>query len=131
MPYEIGIDGARHMVTVHHHGLVTLDEVAESRQRFSRICRERGWTKILIDCLDLTQGLSTIDLYEVATSNREKGLTWSMTQAFVVPEMHWEAGLFYQTVSENRAFKVHLFRDRESALHWLDALEQDGLSSTG
>jgi hypothetical protein len=119
MSFRIDLDEDRAVILVRHNGVMTVDEVDECRGLIGRLAGERGWTRILIDCLAVRRGPGMTGAYELGATNTERGLSWSMRIACLPPPQEWEAARLYETASRNRAVNVRLFASEKEALAWL------------
>ena len=83
-----------------------------------------GTTKILADCLLLTGGHTTFDLYDLVGDLLQNGSPSPIIMKAVVLAKHPDAAQnvqFRENLCVNRSFIVRTFSNREEAQLWLTA----------
>lgn len=105
-------------------GAISLDEAHQVRLRAAELCRERCYTRLLVDTRGTTGvgGGSTLDLFDLGSSEMEQiGLPRETRIALVLPasqsaSMDWG---FLATVEQNRGWLVQPFANVLDAREWL------------
>lgn len=80
---------------------------------------------VLIDLRDARSQLSTADIYELATELVKYDETFQRKTAILTHGVNGqEQAKFFETVAQNRGFKVKAFSDFENAISWLSSVVQ-------
>jgi hypothetical protein len=119
MPDTVEILEDLEIIRVTCRGEVTEHDLMNDRRELSRIHRERGFTRVLVDAVQATSAPETFPLFEHGRELARQDAARSMRYAVAVsPEVARDVG-FLETVSRNRGVNMRLFESTDRALAWL------------
>lgn len=121
MSAEVSFDAAGGVICVREHGRVTAEDFAASVRSIRALHARTGSLRVLVDARDQAGATSDAGLYERATHAARALRVPGMRIALVVEGPLEQGHEFFATVSQNRGLTVRSFRDRASALSWLEA----------
>ena len=75
--------------------------------------------KVLFDFTQITNILSTVELYHRPEQSEKVGVLRKNYTAAVVPEIYLQDFQFMETVYQNRGFDLNVFTNREDAITYL------------
>ena len=86
-----------------------------------RLLNEHQSSLVLVDCSNALAKASLPSLYRLPDYATELGAPWNIHVAVVISQTRFriETFHFFELVSRNAGYDVHLFEDRESAEAWL------------
>ena len=86
-----------------------------------RLLNEHQSSLVLVDCSNALAKASLPSLYRLPDYATELGAPWNIHVAVVISQTRFriETFRFFELVSRNAGYDVHLFEDRESAEAWL------------
>ncbi len=120
MGWKVNHDPSINIIEVKLDGEISAKEIKEALNKRIVLQKETGATGILVDVLELQSfpGSGPLfrlpsKLYEEVNSDRKSRI------ALLIPKFSRRAKLF-ETASTNRGWQVKTFRDRKSALEWLN-----------
>ena len=120
MSYEIDMDKEYDFLHVRVRGVRTRENVSAMARDILDACLEHRCTKVLIDVRALEGWLSTLEAYDVPSTDfsdlRGRGL---QKAAIVDRERPGETHRFFETVARNRGFNVRIFENTDRAVEWL------------
>jgi hypothetical protein len=99
-----------------------LDEDAKTQVTETiRLLNEHQSMLVLVDCSNAVAKASLPSLYRLPDYAAEVGAPWNIHVAVVVSQTRFriETFHFFELVSRNAGYDVHLFEDREIAKAWL------------
>jgi hypothetical protein len=107
------------IILVTCRGEVTRNDLDKDRQAISRINREMGIDRVLVDATAAVKAPSELPLYEHGRSLAENGIPRSIRYAILVSRDVEEDVRFLETTSRNRGVDMRVFKSRDEALSWL------------
>ena len=120
MSCEMDMDKEHDFLHVRVRGVRTGETVSAMARDILDACVENRCTKVLVDVRALKGWLSTIEAYDVPSTDfpdlRGRGL---QKAAIVDRERPGETYRFFETVARNRGFNVRIFEDTDRAVEWL------------
>jgi hypothetical protein len=105
---------------------------SEAREWCKNICdpaADRGFNRIVLDCLGVEGELSDLERYEIGKSMAENCLNHSMFPTVAVVGKPPTITGFGALVALNRGLTVFTFSERQAALDWLMGLRSIGATS--
>ena len=121
MPEEVTILEDLSIIRVDSYGVVTQEDLIGSMREVSRIHRERGLTRVLVDATRETSLPSTFPLYEFG-SDLARALRAVRFALVPAPDLK-EDLTFLETVAINRGLEVEIF---DSVPDAIQRLTQEG-----
>ena len=121
MPHVTEILPGQRIVEVVLSGALGDPEAIEMLLEAKKLQDETGTTDALLDCTDVTQGLTYSSVVEMADYLVSQGVPDGWRQAVVKPTNLTAAvtiGL-WEAAGTNRGMTIKVFPDRESAIGWL------------
>ena len=103
-------------------GRASLDRAVELYKRLLDEAAARGVNSVLLDCLAITGGLSTLEQYQLGKTIAGYCMSRSATPKVAVIHKPPVDG-FGAAVARNRGLTVEVFSERETALRWLRAFD--------
>jgi hypothetical protein len=99
----------------------TLQDIKESTLEAQKMSVEKGVNRFIIDCTNLKQGRSIMDIHAIGSIFADLDVTRGIKQAVIVPEISeiQKNSLFYETTMRNRGYEIKAFTDRSKAVAWL------------
>ena len=119
MPEKVEVLEDLGIILITSFGVVTDEDLGQSRKQVSTICRDRGLTKILVDATGLTSAIPIIDAFEHAAILSKDDIFKKAKHAIVASEPVQRGLQFIETAAFNRGAKLRVFTSREEALDWL------------
>ncbi len=121
MSYSIEYLHKEGISLITNSGVFTHEDFKKQAREALEISRVEKCNKFLVDCTAMITQSKTMDIYATSAFYEEIGAPRENKIALVVVAgTKTEADLwFYETVSINRGWRVKMFTNRESALHWL------------
>ena len=119
MPETVEVLEDLEIIQITSSGTVTQEDLLKSRQTVSKICQERGFTKILVDTTAVTSLPSTLHLYQHGSSLSNPEFPKAFKFAIVVSEAISKDAYFIETVAKNHHANLRNFESRDQALSWL------------
>jgi hypothetical protein len=101
-------------------GPVSLKEAIEFAKNIYDTAAERGFGKVLVDCLAVDGALSVVDRYELGEEIAEYCKNRSMIPSVALLGKPPLMTGFYAQVAWNRGVLVKAFSERQAAVEWFD-----------
>ena len=126
MPWRVEFDQRLGAIRCTYAGHLNLEDIKQATLRAIALSKEYRSQRALIDTVELTSAISTIDIYRLpefyATTQAERKSRW----ALLLPPSGQirDDAQFYVTVCQNRGWFIQAFDDRNEAIAWLK--EQPG-----
>lgn len=110
-------------------GIRSVENIASLALDYIKACEKHGYNKVLLDVRKMTEGLSTMDAYNLGTKVIERigGPHPEVKQAVIDLEEKRENFHFVETVLVNRGFNLRFFSKVADAQRWL--LESEDIST--
>lgn len=127
VPHVTEILSGERIIEVVLSGALADPEAVEMLVEARRLQDELGIPGALLDCTDVTQGLSYPSVVEMADYIVAMGVPSDWRQAVVKPHDVTAAvtiGL-WEAAGNNRGMNIKVFPDRDSALEWLTTPEPE------
>ena len=121
MPEEIKVDEERGIIEIRSFGKVSRQDIENSISTVTRINRERGINRILVDTTRQQSVPHTTNIYQLL-SDFPHDLRVALLADEAQPTFN-DIG-FLETVSKNRAIHISAFTSRDEALKWLETYKQ-------
>jgi uncharacterized protein (UPF0264 family) len=118
MSYTIQYDMKNKYVNVSIEGEFNLEQAREFAEKIVQEIKRHDCNKILNDVRNIDLRLSTLDIYSLPKIAIEAGLDRFCRRALIASSEFNDIA-FFETVSQNQAHNVKIFRSREDALEWL------------
>lgn len=114
------------IVILTYTGRVTGRDIQEAAAARIDLGKQKGVTKFLIDtkCVEADES-ATFDIYDIPNKlYNEKAVLHESNLAIIKPdsEESMEMVRFFETTCLNRGWTARIFKDRESAISWLEEI---------
>ncbi|MFN8384617.1 MAG: hypothetical protein U0V02_21970 [Anaerolineales bacterium] len=121
MPWKIIVHVDLPIIETCYLGKLTKADLFAAAHETLSLGQEHGRTLFLGDCSELSGSPSIFDLYNLAREISLNPYSRSLKEAILMPKIpaFVESVNFWETISQNRGFRVRVFRDRQVALNWL------------
>ena len=109
------------IVHVKATGTMDFDQIKEMVFEFVAVAEKHDCKKLYVDHRELTPEVSTLEIYDLPDIFEKLGFRRSHKMALIYSDSSSKQGdyRFYENVSRNRSFNVHLFTDPDKAMKWL------------
>lgn len=109
-------------------GVRTPETLIAAASKTTAFCRDRGFSRVLIDLRKMSGGLDTLQTFEVAGHGipSQKHVRKLVRSAILDHPENLDRIRFFETVAINRGFNVRVFSDEARAIAWLLADENNG-----
>ena len=118
MNFTISVDTSRGIVRITHKDEMSLEDMLEGRRQVGLKMQETGYSKMLVDVLDVASAPGTMDTFEISSSHH-RDLPDDFRLAILAPAHMIKDAKFGETVGVNRGFIIKAFQDEEEAIAWL------------
>ena len=122
MPWSYKCNPTLKIVEVVYSGKTTARDLQESTSEFIALEKEKGLNKFLIDTTEMELSATLVDIFNLPVNQYiEEGADRRGSVAVIQPTSprEKEAVQFYETVCENRGWKVQVFSNSQEAIKWL------------
>lgn len=128
MTYELEIAEKDDFVVTVLSGVRTPETLIAAASKTTVFCKERGYSRLLIDLRKMSGGLDTLETFEVAGHGipNQKHVRNLVRSAIVDHPENLDRIRFFETVAINRGFNVKVFSDEARAVAWLLADANNG-----
>jgi hypothetical protein len=120
MPHDIRVISAKDFIRTDVSGNT---DIALSKQillEIAGVCTEKACYHVLLDYREAHSKSTAAEIFELASSLKDIGLGIQNRIAILAPPVvDWDRATFFETVAQNRGFRVRAFRDFEKAFEWL------------
>ncbi len=125
MPCDLKENIEEGMLEIRLYGEVTFVQLKEVRMEIGRLCREKGYRRVLVNTLETMDhfGTSTMELFEFGTEVREEAQLPADLNTAVLIDPRTETGKNWQflaNVEVNRNFCLKEFENIDEAKEWLN-----------
>ena len=103
-------------------GTISNDELNQMAVERWEELRKLNCRKILFDFTQITNILSTVEIYHRPDESEKHGVLRANYTAAVVPDIYWTEFSFMETVYQNRGYDLHIFNHKADALRYLDSM---------
>jgi hypothetical protein len=101
-------------------GRVSVTEAQEWCKNICGVAAERGFSRIVVDCVGVEGELSDLERYEIGKSMAENCLNRSMYPKIALVGKPPMITGFEALVARNRGLTVFTFSERQAGLEWLN-----------
>jgi len=119
MPESIEILDDLNIILVTSYGIVTAEDLQNSRHEVVRIYQAHGITQVLVDTSAITSLPSLVHLFHHSSKLKQPEIPTTMKFAIVVSEHIYRDARFIEMVAQNRSTSLRNFDERDQALSWL------------
>ncbi len=119
MPEIVEIIEELEIIQIISSGAVTKEDLFNSRQTVSKICQERGITRVLVDTTSITSLPDTLHLFKHSMSLKEPEIPRNVKFAIIVSDKISDDASFIEIVAQNRHVNIRNCKSRDQALSWL------------
>ncbi len=121
MPATIKFNKKDNLIKIRSFGEVTAEDMQKTIEEASKMCRDHGVDKILVDASDETSLPSVMSLFEIGSNLvKTEGLK-NVKFAVIMSKKTMTELKFLESVTQNRGGLVEMVSSREEALEWLNA----------
>ena len=99
--------------------VISSETMGETLKRIGQLCRENGFTKVLIEADKPERQLDTGGAFDAGRVLAENLSGLSVAMCFQNYEFD-DLSAFFKTVAQNRGVNLEFFADISKALDWLD-----------
>ena len=122
MAWKVEVDTERGFIHSVYSGVLTKEDVLAATAETLKIAAGKGPQKFLTEWADATSTLSTSEIFGIPGEWDKAKISRRSVLALVVPKdgPQWEDAVFYETVCQNRGWRVRVFTQRDDAIEWLE-----------
>ncbi len=120
MSHQLVYSRDKDLIELTVEGTFTMERLKRIAPEVAKLSEESGCQRILNDMSTATIDISLGEVYASPQEMDNSGIRRTTRRALVVPSDFYQAG-FLETVTRNRGHNLKVFRDRESALEWLQS----------
>ena len=121
MPYDLRYNDALRAIELVFNGILSAEDLRKCTSEGIDLQNERHVYAVLINALDLESAPSIMEVYDLPRQYEERGFRKANRLALVWPKVPAarHIAVFYDTVCNNRGWKVQPFDARDEAVAWL------------
>ena len=121
MDYKLEIVEKTDFVVAVLGGVRSPETLLAAASKTTDFCREKGYSRLLIDLRNMSGGLDTLETFEVAghAIPEQTNARDLVRSAILDLSENLDRIRFFETVAVNRGFNVKTFDDENQAIEWL------------